>query len=112
MNLVGYQVSHKAFGDGVVTKWDNKYVTVRFSSTEKTFVYPNAFNGYMTILDPSAMESVNEDIAVAVAAKNALEQSKAQERERQMRSGIVIPGSKAAAERHENFGTEDASEEI
>ena len=69
MNLVGYQVTHKAFGEGVVTRWDSKYVTVRFANMEKTFVYPTAFNGFMTLTEEAAMEEIRADIAAAQAAK-------------------------------------------
>lgn len=112
MNLLGYQVAHKAFGEGVITKWDEKYVTVRFATAEKTFVYPNAFNGYMTLLDPTIMMAIQEDINASLARQSAASASKERERERQMRSGIVIPGSRAAAERHEGIATEDTSEDI
>ncbi len=112
MNLLGYSVAHKAFGEGVIIKWDEKYVTVRFATQEKTFVYPNAFNGYMTLLDPAIMTAIQEDINAAVARQNAASEHKARERERQMRSGIVIPGSRAAAGHHEGIATEDTSEDI
>ena len=42
---VGIIVSHKKFGDGVIT-WignDKKYFRVKFSDGEKQFVFPNAF---------------------------------------------------------------------
>ena len=113
MNLLGYSVAHKAFGEGIITKWDERYVTVRFATQEKTFVYPNAFNGFMTLLDPSLMAEIQEDINTALARQNAASAHKEQERERQMRSGIVIPGSRAAAERHEGISTEmDTSEDL
>ena len=42
---VGITVTHKKFGDGVIT-WisaDNKYLRVKFSVGEKQFVFPDAF---------------------------------------------------------------------
>ena len=112
MNLVGYQVTHKAFGEGVVTRWDSKYVTVRFANMEKTFVYPTAFNGFMTLTEEAAMEEIRADIAAAQAAKTAQDQSRAQERERQMRSGIVIPGSKAPVEHRSGFRSDETTEDL
>lgn len=99
MDLTGYAVTHKAFGNGVVTGFDGKYVSVRFEATEKTFVYPAAFNGFMTVADAEAAAAVAEDLAGFLAVKQQQEAAKAKERERQMRSGIVIPGNRAAVER-------------
>ena len=43
MELIGCEVEHKAFGNGVVVGADGKYLTVRFGTAEKKFVYPDAF---------------------------------------------------------------------
>lgn len=99
MDLTGLGVTHKAFGEGVVAAFDGKYVTVRFSDAEKKFVYPAIFNGFMTVADTEAAASVAADLEKALAAKREAEDAKARERERQMRSGIVIPGNRAAVER-------------
>ena len=37
------QVRHKTFGLGTVVATDGKYIKVKFDSTEKNFVYPDAF---------------------------------------------------------------------
>ena len=44
---VGVTVTHKKFGNGVITWIDNakKYFRVRFDAGEKQFVFPNAFIG-------------------------------------------------------------------
>ncbi len=99
MNLTGYEVQHKAFGQGVVLRADEKYVTVKFASMEKTFVYPGVFNGFMQVSDPEAAKEVEADLARSLAAKEQKDASRAEERERQMRTGIVIPGNRAALER-------------
>lgn len=109
MNLEGYEVKHKAFGDGVISRADEKYVTVRFANAEKTFVYPDAFNGFMTLTDATASEAVAADVAASLAAKNAEAENRAREREMQMSHGIVIPGSRIPAEPRTDFPAEDDS---
>lgn len=42
---VGMKVFHKVFKEGVVVKFDGKFVTVRFEIGEKRFQYPNGFTG-------------------------------------------------------------------
>ena len=49
---VGVTVTHKKFGNGVITWIDNakKYFRVRFDAGEKQFVFPNAFiGGFLTL---------------------------------------------------------------
>ncbi len=111
MNLEGYEVKHRAFGDGVISRADEKYVTVRFANAEKTFVYPDAFNGFMTLTDAAASEAVAADVAASLAAKNAEAENRAREREMQMNHGIVIPGSRIPAEPRTDFSAEDDSSE-
>ena len=40
--LEGLEVTHKVFGNGIVEKVKDKYVTVRFANLNKTFVYPGS----------------------------------------------------------------------
>lgn len=49
---IGMQVTHQKFGKGTITKFDKakKYIYVKFSIGEKTFMYPTAFvNGFLTV---------------------------------------------------------------
>ena len=47
---VGATVKHKRFGNGTITKLNNKYVDVKFEAGQKTFVFPNAFlQGFLKI---------------------------------------------------------------
>ena len=39
------KVFHKVFKEGIVIKFDGKYVTVKFDMGEKKFMYPMAFIG-------------------------------------------------------------------
>lgn len=42
-NIIGKQVTHKSFGNGVVTEQTEERIVVQFSSGEKKFLYPDAF---------------------------------------------------------------------
>lgn len=49
---VGVAVAHKSFGNGIVTWVDNdkRYIRVKFSVGEKTFVFPECFiNGFLKV---------------------------------------------------------------
>ena len=43
------EVKHKSFGDGLVISNNGKYMTVKFATTQKTFVYPDAFENFLTL---------------------------------------------------------------
>lgn len=46
--VVGMLITHKAFGDGLASKYNGKYVTIEFDVGEKTFQVPQAFdNGFL-----------------------------------------------------------------
>ena len=45
------EVNHKAFGCGTVVAKQGKYLTVKFGTVQKIFVYPEAFEGYLTLAD-------------------------------------------------------------
>ena len=46
MILENLEVLHKAFGSGVITATNGKYITVKFESASKTFVYPDIFEKF------------------------------------------------------------------
>ena len=59
-------VTHKTFGQGTVVSVEGKYITVRFSDTygEKTFVYPDVFDGYLTYEEESLQKKISETINI------------------------------------------------
>lgn len=62
MNLVNKQVTHQVFGEGIVVKYDDSYVNVKFLSGNKKFVYPDAFEKYLSLMDQRAASLVNKEI--------------------------------------------------
>lgn len=109
------EVKHKSFGDGLVIANNGKYMTVRFGTVQKTFVYPDAFENFLTLKDGTVSEKILEDIKLAKEAKQAILNKKNEENLRAMTMGIVIPGKETSAtdgEDTENRFKAQESEEI
>ena len=47
MQLIGQTVTHEVFGNGTVTGRDQKTLTVHFPQGTRSFLYPEAFSGYL-----------------------------------------------------------------
>ncbi|MBR2930432.1 MAG: hypothetical protein IKC32_04305 [Clostridia bacterium] len=92
MILQNLSVCHKAFGVGTVIATQGKYMTVRFGCGDKSFVYPDSFEKFLTLADGSVSEEIMADIQVAKAAKQQIIDKKNEENLRSMTHGIVIPG--------------------
>ena len=86
------EVKHKSFGEGLVISNNGKYMTVRFGTAQKTFVYPDAFENFLTLSDGTVSEEIKNDIALAKEAKQAILNKKNEENLKAMTRGIVIPG--------------------
>ena len=109
------EVKHKSFGDGVITQKNGKYMTVSFSSAKKTFVYPDAFENFLTLSDGTVSEEIQNDIKLAKEEKQLILNKKNEEHLRAMTRGIVIPGkeiSSVEGEDSENRFKATESEEI
>ena len=69
----GISVVHRAFGSGTVSSCVNGRMTVRFSDTEKAFLYPKAFlSGFLKPDDDSILEQLRR-ITQAEEARPMLE---------------------------------------
>ena len=60
MDLINKQVLHKTFGKGSIVDCSDSYVVVQFKSGKKEFVYPDAFERYLTLVDKKASNSVDK----------------------------------------------------
>lgn len=96
MVSVNLAVNHKSFGKGVIVSLQGKYITVKFDSAQKVFVYPDAFESFLTLEDGTISEEITADITAAKAAKQAIIDKKKEENIRAMTKGIVIPGKDGA----------------
>ena len=55
------KVSHKKFGDGVITKQDGKYIEVKFGKVVKKFVLPGAIaEKHLKVSDEKILEFYNK----------------------------------------------------
>lgn len=111
-NLV---VNHKTFGNGVVVATNGKYMTVKFDSAEKIFVYPDAFEKFLTLGDGSVSEEILNDIAEIKRTRQAILDKKNEENLRAMTKGIVIPGkemTQSESDEDENRYKNQETEEI
>ena len=86
------EVRHKAFGDGVVIATKGQYITVKFATAEKIFVYPDIFEKHLTLRDGTVSEEIKLDLAEKMRQKQRISDEKREENYRAMTRGIVIPG--------------------
>ena len=86
------EVLHKAFGKGVITSVNGKYITVKFDSVQKIFVYPDIFEKFLTLADGSVSDQIIADLSAVKAQKQKELDKKNEENLRAMTRGIVIPG--------------------
>ena len=92
------KVTHKTFGEGVVANRDGNYINVSFGGNIKRFVYPDAFDKFLTVEDESILSAIKVDIDASKRAKQIIIDKKNEENYRAMTRGIVIPGKEANAE--------------
>ena len=98
------EVLHKAFGKGTVVATNGQYFTVKFESAQKTFVYPDIFEKFLTLADGSVSDEILADLSSSNARKQKELDKKNEENLRAMTRGIVIPGK-------ENLNNESEDEE-
>ena len=109
MDLINKQVKHKRFGNGNIVSCTDSVVEVHFSVGNKKFVYPDAFESYLVLLDKDTANAVNE-----IIEKNEIENLKEEleqemeraqhykeqrclmEWEKQMKNNKIHPSSQAA----------------
>ena len=86
------EVLHVKFGKGVILSKNDKYITVGFDTCQKTFVYPDAFEKFLTLADGTVSDDIKQEIASSNDRKQAIINKKNEENIRSMTHGIVIPG--------------------
>ena len=101
MISVDLQVKHKTFGLGTVTEQDGKYFKVKFDVGVKNFVYPDAFEKFLTLADGTVSDDIVSDLAVTNDKKARILAAKQEENLRAMTHGIVIPGKEGSSENEE-----------
>ena len=111
MVLDNLAVSHKTFGLGTVISTQGKYMTVRFNCGDKSFVYPDSFEKFLSLVDSEHSDELAADLAASLAAKQNIIDKKHAENLRSMTHGIVIPG-KEIVDTDDEEKEEKSSDEI
>ena len=112
MVLDNLSVAHKSFGLGTVISTQGKYMTVRFGCGDKSFVYPDSFDKFLTLSDGTVSEEIKRDLEASRAAKQQIINKKHEENLRSMTHGIVIPGKEIIDGDEEEKDDKSSSEEI
>lgn len=61
--LTGEKIIHRSFGSGVITSCDGKRMRIAFAQgEEKVFLYPDAFEKMIRLLDPALEEMIQTDV--------------------------------------------------
>jgi hypothetical protein len=84
MDLINVRVKHKMFGEGTIIAHDQPYITIKFPKGEKKFIFPNAFEGFLTALDNTVDEHIKQELDAMKQAEEAAKEAAA-EKERQAR---------------------------
>ena len=111
MQLENLAVKHKVFGDGVILSKSDKYITVHFATADKIFVYPDAFEKFLTVASGELPDEIRADLDVSRATKDKILKEKREENVRSMMKGIVIPGKEIVPESKDD-DQHDETEEI
>ena len=69
MQLIGQAVTHAAFGAGVVTNLDDHMLTVSFHGQQKKFIYPDAFDKFLTLRSDALQNKVESVLQQEAAEK-------------------------------------------
>lgn len=97
MNLKGQTIHHRIFGQGQVTSHTEGYLTVRFPDGEKEFVFPTAFESFLSVEDQALQKEIRKLVkadALEDQAQREADQERIQESLR--RQAAPRAGSKAA----------------
>lgn len=60
MELVGKQVRHNTFGKGSIVNCEGFYIKINFSTGNKEFIFPDAFETYLQLTDRKTANHVGE----------------------------------------------------
>ena len=112
MILENLSVCHKSFGIGTVVATQGKYMTVRFGCGDKSFVYPDSFDKFLTLSDGTVSDEILADLAASRAAKQQIIDRKHAENLRSMTHGIVIPGKEIVDGEEEEKEEKSSAEEV
>lgn len=83
MNLINEEITHNVFGEGNVIGQEDSIITIAFEDDTKKFVYPDAFEKFITLTNPSTAESLEKIITKKEIQEAALEEEREELRKQQ-----------------------------
>lgn len=83
MNLIQMQVEHSKYGAGTVVGHVEERIIIDFSGDtgEKSFLYPEAFEQHLRILDPVLQAQIGKEVQLKAAQRAADQLLREQQRE-------------------------------
>ncbi|WP_210468081.1 malate synthase [Sporosarcina sp. 6E9] len=84
MNLINEEITHKVFGEGNIVDHVDSVITIEFNEDIKKFVYPDAFQTFITLNDQSTAKTFEKVFLQREREERALELKLEEERERQV----------------------------
>jgi len=84
VNLINEEITHKVFGEGNIVNHEESIITIDFNEDIKKFVYPDAFEKFITLNDRSTAKTFKNYFLKRELKKEALEKKLEEEREIQM----------------------------
>ena len=69
MNLLGKTVKHKKLGKGTIISLDDTYIGVSFPTKDSIFLYPDAFDSFLTLESPSMQVAILHELTEKQIAK-------------------------------------------
>lgn len=77
MDLIGKKVRHTAFGAGTILALNSTGITVQFLAKECKFLYPGAFEDFLTAEDAAVQASIQNELNALKTAKREKNEAEA-----------------------------------
>lgn len=82
MNLINEEITHTVFGEGSIVDHEGSIVTIDFNEDIKKFVYPDAFNNFITLNDQKTAKSLKKVLLKRQVEQDALDKIRQEEKKR------------------------------
>lgn len=83
MNLINKKVTHKLFGMGSIVKHNDSSIEIHFTSENKLFIFPDAFEKHLQLHDQNDAKSLEEMILKKELERKEEERKKEEEKKLQ-----------------------------
>ena len=78
------KVNHKAFGTGTIEEIANGKIKVNFENATKVFVFPDAFESFLTTDDAELLQRIEKEKAEKKEREEAIQKAKVEEMKRKI----------------------------